>query len=364
MRFRKSIKILPGLKLNITQNGISSVSIGKRGATLNVGGKQGPKMTVGLPGTGLSHTVRLGSGQHRPRGSAAQRFVGPLDGAAVNEAEYERQLYVQRLNQHYLIRRPTGDAAEPYRSFMPAKPAFRVWPVLLTALSFIAFVRLLAKPSAETYSAEFVALVLLLLSGGCLLADAVRRIKWAKAAGRVVDLMRSAQTGHGAAVEAVLVRDLDEAFGAAGAVSDVRASPDGAEVSLDVSLPKIQDLAQAVPPSRFSKAGIRAERKKEQAVRDDYRLLAHATLVRAAAEVFLFCPTVRMAVLSGWSALTDPSTGHPVRACLLSVAFDRAIWDVLNPAEAEPVDLVGRFANRRHAAPDGALLPVQAFPPV
>ena len=36
-RFRKSIKILPGLKLNLTHKGITSASIGKPGASLNIG---------------------------------------------------------------------------------------------------------------------------------------------------------------------------------------------------------------------------------------------------------------------------------------------------------------------------------------
>ena len=38
-RFRKSIKILPGLKLNLTHKGITSASIGKPGASLNIGKK-------------------------------------------------------------------------------------------------------------------------------------------------------------------------------------------------------------------------------------------------------------------------------------------------------------------------------------
>ena len=53
-RFRKSIKIIPGVKLNVTKNGISSVSVGKRGASVNIG-KKGVKSTVGIPGTGLSY---------------------------------------------------------------------------------------------------------------------------------------------------------------------------------------------------------------------------------------------------------------------------------------------------------------------
>ncbi|EDV3123758.1 DUF4236 domain-containing protein [Salmonella enterica subsp. enterica] len=54
-RFRKRIKIVPGIHINIGKTGITSASIGKAGATLNVG-KKGVKTTVGIPGTGLSYT--------------------------------------------------------------------------------------------------------------------------------------------------------------------------------------------------------------------------------------------------------------------------------------------------------------------
>lgn len=54
-RFRKSLKIAPGIKLNIGKKGISSVSIGGRGATVNIN-RKGTRSTIGLPGTGLSHS--------------------------------------------------------------------------------------------------------------------------------------------------------------------------------------------------------------------------------------------------------------------------------------------------------------------
>jgi hypothetical protein len=53
-RFRRSIKILPGVRLNFGKRGIST-SIGIRGAHITVG-KTGTRTTVGLPGSGLSYT--------------------------------------------------------------------------------------------------------------------------------------------------------------------------------------------------------------------------------------------------------------------------------------------------------------------
>ncbi|MBF8451216.1 DUF4236 domain-containing protein [Aeromonas dhakensis] len=52
LKFRKRIKIAPGINLNLSKSGIST-SMGKPGATVNIG-KKGVKTTVGIPGTGIS----------------------------------------------------------------------------------------------------------------------------------------------------------------------------------------------------------------------------------------------------------------------------------------------------------------------
>lgn len=56
-RFRKSVKLLPGVRLNFSTRGVST-SLGGRGATVNIG-RKGARATVGLPGTGLSYTTGL-----------------------------------------------------------------------------------------------------------------------------------------------------------------------------------------------------------------------------------------------------------------------------------------------------------------
>ena len=56
-RFQKRIKILPGLRLNVSKTGVSW-TVGTRGASVTT---QDGKLTgnVGLPGTGLSYRKRL-----------------------------------------------------------------------------------------------------------------------------------------------------------------------------------------------------------------------------------------------------------------------------------------------------------------
>jgi hypothetical protein len=53
-RFRRTVKILPGVRLNISRSGIST-TLGPNGVSINLG-KRGTRTTVGIPGTGISHS--------------------------------------------------------------------------------------------------------------------------------------------------------------------------------------------------------------------------------------------------------------------------------------------------------------------
>lgn len=53
-RFQKRIKLMPGVTLNVSKSGVTT-SVGTRDARVTVGrGKV--RKTVGLPGSGVSHT--------------------------------------------------------------------------------------------------------------------------------------------------------------------------------------------------------------------------------------------------------------------------------------------------------------------
>ena len=68
-RFRRSIRLGPGLRLNLGKRG-ASVSLGVRGAHVTLG-NTGVRTTVGLPGTGLSYT------EQTPSASAAPAATDP-----------------------------------------------------------------------------------------------------------------------------------------------------------------------------------------------------------------------------------------------------------------------------------------------
>ena len=72
LRFRRSVKIMPGVRVNLGKKG-ASVSVGRRGANVTMG-KNGVRTTVGLPGTGLSYTkLHRGHAQNRANRPSPQR---------------------------------------------------------------------------------------------------------------------------------------------------------------------------------------------------------------------------------------------------------------------------------------------------
>ena len=88
-RFQKRIKLLPGVTVNLSRRGVST-SLGVTGARVTFGHGQ-RRTTVGLPGSGISHTSIETSQQRAqaapepanlvPAGSLIPRRLSPLQRA-------------------------------------------------------------------------------------------------------------------------------------------------------------------------------------------------------------------------------------------------------------------------------------------
>ncbi len=73
-RFRRTISLIPGIRLNIGKRGVS-LSAGVRGARMTLSGR-GARTTFGIPGTGMSWTKFHGRGGKKPRGTLDQSVQG------------------------------------------------------------------------------------------------------------------------------------------------------------------------------------------------------------------------------------------------------------------------------------------------
>jgi hypothetical protein len=82
LRFRRSIRIAPGVHLNLGMSGVG-VSVGPRGLHVGVN-HRGMYTSAGIPGTGLYAVHHYRSGAHNEvRGNAGPFLVGVLIVAAI-----------------------------------------------------------------------------------------------------------------------------------------------------------------------------------------------------------------------------------------------------------------------------------------
>ena len=79
-RFRRSVRLLPGIRLNFSTRGVST-SVGRRGFTLNFG-KRGIRTTVGIPGTGISYSEMLTRNQDAEPSSTNATMPAPGTGSS------------------------------------------------------------------------------------------------------------------------------------------------------------------------------------------------------------------------------------------------------------------------------------------
>ena len=73
MRFRRSIRLGKGLRLNLSKSGLS-LTAGFRGASVNFG-PRGTYLNTGIPGTGLYDRKRIDSGTPRSTGVKGKTYV-------------------------------------------------------------------------------------------------------------------------------------------------------------------------------------------------------------------------------------------------------------------------------------------------
>jgi hypothetical protein len=70
IRFRRTFKLFPGVKLNVSKHGIST-TVGARGAHLTFN-RYGVRQSLGLPGTGLSENSYLLGGSRNNGSETAE----------------------------------------------------------------------------------------------------------------------------------------------------------------------------------------------------------------------------------------------------------------------------------------------------
>ncbi len=387
LRFRKSFKLAPGVRLNVGSGGMSW-SLGPRGASVSIG-KRGTYLNASLPGTGLSARTRLDrpAPASRPR-SAPQtvtmslslefgddgvlRYLdqhgNPVSPSLIAQARQQhgstiRELLERKcedinadivaLGQLHLHtpapRSPVPFVPVPFDAMPPAHP---VRVTLGFAERLLPGRRQAAEAETARRQSDYERALAQYESDKA--AHAARNVQ-----GRMA--YSAALAGNPEPMQQLLEQRLGEIVWPKETLVAVEVSDDGTSLAIDVDLPEIENM-----PTKRATLGMRSwdlslRDAGEVATRRLYQAHVHALGFRIAGEAFAALPTVRTVVLSGYSQRVDRTHGHVNDEYLYSVRISREEWAELNFEaldEIDPVEALTRFELRRTMTSTGVFKPI------
>lgn len=381
LRFRRSIKLAPGLRLNLSGSG-ASLTAGPRGASVNFGSR-GSFFNSGIPGTGLYSRSRLGgtptSNAAPPTGkvsvSATVRveddgtvhFLDPngqplsdyltnlakrQQGAKIKEmlAETSERINagVEALGRlHHFTPRPDEVPTRARRDFDKQPPE----PHVVRKVGLLA--RLLGKRTlieAENVEKEKV--------------FASDLAKWRREKSLFERLEEEESQKFDQQLrtdpdfmQQVLEDNLQEIAWPRETLVSFQIQNAGRSIALDVDLPEIEDMPRKVTtvPERGYKLSVKE--LKGKALQELYARHVHGIGFRIIGEVFATLPTVEEMTLSAFTQRDAPATGQRLDTYIYSVGVKRGDWARINFKALAAVDVVASFELfilRRKIARNGA----------
>ena len=380
-RFRRTVSIFPGVRLNLGKRGIS-VSAGVRGANVTLG-RNGLYGNVGIPGSGMSYRKKLFKrDKTMSAGQRTNQATPPFaDSAMTNEIEqvqlntktgaiiildaegndlgdealaiaktHARQhledTLRQQVNSHNRMMAriinihwdtPAPDhfptlVAEPFDAPEPQAPALRKldWLAYLCPARRRAFAhsnerkRQRYQSQREQWTQEKLALEQ---------RDSAR-----------ADLYQSARTGNTAAMESVLDDHMLDIDWPQQTELSFELSADGKTLMLDVDLPEIEDFPTTELRVYERGIGVSVKELSDTASRKLYMAHVHGMGIRLVGECFACAPSVEQVVLSAFTQVARADTGQTEDRYIYSVKVRRNAWARIHFGNLEAVDPVAALA--------------------
>lgn len=393
IRFRRRIRLAPGLRLNLSGSGLS-LSAGPRGASMTFGGRGGTYMNAGIPGTGIYTRERMGaasSSPHRQAAGSSDTVTIPItisvedDGTMVfkdqdgnllddrltkKAKEQQRgKIYgllesvcveinghIDALEQiHFATPSPNiqpAYAIRPYEISKPIKPVPRKPGIL--GMLFKSKRARIDKENADAqtaYKAE--------------LQEWTSQLQQHEAHERARKVLFEEKVLTDIpAMEIVLEDSLLDIIWPRETMLSTEIRNDGRVVMVDIDLPEIEDLPRktAAIPARGYKLSI----KELSATRHQqlYMRHIHGIGFRVIGEIFSVLPKAEEVVLSAYTQRPDKATGEILDQYLYSVRVNRREWariDFANLPVVDAAEALGRFDIRRDMTKTGTLKEIEPF---
>ncbi len=390
LRFRKSVKLAPGIRMNLSASGLSA-SLGPRGASVGIG-KRGTFLNTGIPGTGLYARQSLASGGSSRASSKAAapaeksnikltvaveddgtiNFTdaagNPVAADLIDEAKKQKGDAIKAMIQDACdtINQRVEAVAELHLDTPDPKARLKLEPAPFDATRPVAPV-----PGQLGFFAKLIpSKVRTMEAVNSRAADNhdMDMDRWTKAkhtheAGERsrLALFTRSQQGEPEAMEEFFTKVLEDIEWPRETLVSFEVLHGGTGLAFDVDLPEVEDMPNktATVPQRGYKLTVKDLGPVK--VQKLYAQHVHSIGFRLLGEAFAMLPTVQEVVLSGYSQRADKATGHEQDDYLFSVRARRGDWEKINFEQLAVVDVVeslGRFELNRTMTKSGAFKPV------
>lgn len=373
-RFRKSISILPGVRVNLS-NGIPSLTVGPRGASVSFS-RRGTYANLGVPGTGLSYRTRLDRSA-RSRSGGSNRTDPALRHSLEEEVLALMSAVHAITNIHELTPDPSWGTTlaeleslylrnrmAPFQRpapIRPVKPENQEMPAQPEENEGVGFLgKLFESESARTARhAEN------LLRWEQEIADITRenalqlqryqqqRAAWAEQyanwqheANEHAIKLKASQVdtaqqflSDSAWFESVLSEVLSQTEWPRETLVEFEVKPEQSVVMLDVDLPEIEDMPDKIYSVNARGTEIIEKAMSQKAQRDNYARHVHGCLMRLAGIAFYALPFDTV-IISGFTQRICKRTGYLEDQYIISCRCDRLGIENLNFMGIQNVDPV------------------------
>lgn len=381
IRFRKSLKLAPGVRMNLSGSGVSW-TLGPRGASVGIG-KRGTYLNTGIPHTGLYARQSLTGGksdraaQPRPNAQVALTVSVENDGTLtsrdseghpvsetlIGEAKKQQGAAIKELIQracegvnsqatalgqlHHDTPSPT--TAPSYRAAVFDTPKPHAPTLKMPGFFAGLFKKKRARIDEENERAE--------------MRHEKELAEWGKlkatfeaAEGKKQALVQAAVDGQASAMEEFFGEVLQDVAWPRETAVSFEVLDGGSRLLFDVDLPEVEDMPTktATVPQRGFKLSVKE--MSQTAVQKLYAQHIHSIAFRLIGEAFGMLPSVQAVTLSGYSQRRDKATGHVQDEYLLSVSVPRSAWEALNFKALQDLDVVealGRLGAQREMSKTG-----------
>ena len=309
MRFRKSLKIAKGVKLNLSKTGASFTLGTGKGISLNLGTK-GAYLNWSIPGTGVYDRVRLDT-------FVKDKLGGVFGfGKAAAETEEETKELAAGAEQEQAVKAAKGKKAAAKKE--PARPSDEQMEAIAQQIALINVHQMAIDVNK----------------------NAMGTLNAAEAEAAIEEWLEGSEAPIAFAVQAEVLEDKGI-------------------LMIDLDLPEIEDM----PKDKLTELAdgtvkIKLKTKKEQ--HEDYKTCVFGLGEYVASHLMAVVPQAKKIVVSAYTQRRDEKTGDELDVFIYSVIFDREAF-VKGYQDIHPYEFCGNLQSRYYVLASGVMKEITPF---